>query len=110
MQIRIESAKRVFREFFQCVDQQTGKRLRCPRHRLCAFFSEADTHYAAVFLTAQALSVHVSTASNLLEKLARAGLVERLTQLGYGDVRLVSNGFQHPYLRTPDATTCFQRA
>jgi len=38
----------------------------------------ADTPDITVSQLGQALSVHVSTASNLLDKLARAGLVERL--------------------------------
>lgn len=38
----------------------------------------ADTPDITVSQLSQALSVHVSTASNLLDKLARAGLVERL--------------------------------
>lgn len=47
----------------------------------------ADTPGITVSQLAQALSVHVSTASNLLEKLARAGLVERLR--GEEDRRVV---------------------
>lgn len=38
----------------------------------------ADTPDVTVSRLSQDLSVHISTASNLLEKLARAGLVERL--------------------------------
>jgi DNA-binding MarR family transcriptional regulator len=47
----------------------------------------ADTPGITVSQLGQALSIHVSTASNLLEKLARAGLVERLR--GEEDRRVV---------------------
>jgi DNA-binding MarR family transcriptional regulator len=47
----------------------------------------ADTPDITVSQLGQALSVHVSTASNLLDKLARAGLVERLR--GEEDRRVV---------------------
>lgn len=47
----------------------------------------ADTPDITVSQLSQALSVHVSTASNLLDKLARAGLVERLR--GEDDRRVV---------------------
>lgn len=47
----------------------------------------ADTPDITVSQLSQALSVHVSTASNLLDKLARAGLVER--QRGEDDRRVV---------------------
>jgi DNA-binding MarR family transcriptional regulator len=47
----------------------------------------ADKPDITVSQLSQALSVHVSTASNLLEKLARAGLVERLR--GEEDRRVV---------------------
>ena len=47
----------------------------------------ADTPDITVSQLSQALSVHVSTASNLLDKLARAGLVDRLR--GEEDRRVV---------------------
>jgi len=47
----------------------------------------ADTPDITVSQLSQALSIHVSTASNLLDKLARAGLVERLR--GEEDRRVV---------------------
>lgn len=47
----------------------------------------ADTPDITVSQLSQVLSVHVSTASNLLDKLARAGLVERLR--GEEDRRVV---------------------
>jgi DNA-binding MarR family transcriptional regulator len=47
----------------------------------------ADTPDITVSQVSQALSVHVSTTSNLLDKLARAGLVERLR--GEEDRRVV---------------------
>lgn len=47
----------------------------------------ADTPDITVSQLGQALSVHVSTASNLLDKLAKAGLVER--QRGEEDRRVV---------------------
>jgi DNA-binding MarR family transcriptional regulator len=47
----------------------------------------ADTPGITVSQLGQALSVHVSTASNLLDKLDRAGLVERLR--GETDRRVV---------------------
>lgn len=47
----------------------------------------ADTPEITVSQLSQALSVHVSTASNLLEKLARAQLIERLR--GEEDRRVV---------------------
>lgn len=47
----------------------------------------ADAPDITVSQLSQALSVHVSTASNLLDKLARAGLVERLR--GEEDRRVV---------------------
>lgn len=47
----------------------------------------ADTPDITVSRLGQALSIHVSTASNLLDKLARAGLVERLR--GEEDRRVV---------------------
>ncbi len=40
--------------------------------------SIADTPEITVSQLSQSLSIHISTASNLLDKLARAGLVERL--------------------------------
>lgn len=48
----------------------------------------ADTPDITVSQLSQALSVHVSTASNLLDKLARAGLVERIR--GEEDRRVVN--------------------
>jgi DNA-binding MarR family transcriptional regulator len=47
----------------------------------------ADTPDITVSKLSQAISVHVSTASNLLDKLARAGLVERIR--GEQDRRVV---------------------
>lgn len=47
----------------------------------------ADTPDITVSQLSQAISVHVSTASNLLDKLARAGLVERIR--GEQDRRVV---------------------
>lgn len=47
----------------------------------------ADTPNITVSQLSQAVSVHISTASNLVDKLARAGLVERLR--GEDDRRVV---------------------